>query len=262
MAVIRALIVDDEPLARERVRKLLESDAEIEVIGECLNGKEAVKVIRAKSPDLVFLDVQMPELDGFGVLRKLNGRRLPVVIFVTAYDQYALKAFEVHALDYLLKPFDRRRFQKALQRAKNQIQKEKSGEINERLVNLLEELKTATRVEEQKKHLDRLVIKASGRVFFLRTDEVDWIESAGNYLRLHVGKEAHLLRDTMNALAAKLNPEKFVRIHRSRMVNIDRTREIQTWFNGEYRLILQDGTKLNSSRGYRDQIYGLLGKKR
>ncbi|MCG8607099.1 LytTR family DNA-binding domain-containing protein [bacterium] len=260
MAAIRTLIVDDEPLARERVRKLLESDTEVEIIGECLNGKEAVKAIRAEHPDLVFLDVQMPELDGFGVLRKLSDVSLPSIIFVTAYDQYALKAFEVHALDYLLKPFDRRRFQKALQRAKNQIQMEKSSKISERLVDLLEELKAGANVPNRQKHLDRLVIKASGRVFFLRTDEIDWIESAGNYLRLHVGKEAHLLRDTMNALAARLDPQKFVRIHRSTMVNIDRTREIQTWFNGEYRLILEDGTKLNSSRGYRDQIYALLGK--
>lgn len=179
---------------------------------------------------------------------------------MTAYDQYALKAFEVHALDYLLKPFDRRRFQKALDRAKSQIQKEKSGEINERLLGLLEDLKAGAQPEEKQSYLDRLVIKSSGRVTFLRTEEIHWIEAAGNYLRLHVGNESHLLRDTMNSLAAKLDPAKFVRIHRSTLVCIDRIKEIETWFNGEYVLILESGAKLHSSRGYRDKIYELLGK--
>ncbi len=260
MAAIRTLIVDDEPLARERIRKLVESDPDIEVVGECKNGRQAVSTIKSQTPDLVFLDVQMPELDGFGVLRRLNSSRVPCVIFVTAYDQYALKAFEVHALDYLLKPFDRRRFQKALDRAKSQIQKEKSGEINERLLGLLEDLKAGAQPEEKQNYLDRLVIKSSGRVTFLRTEEIHWIEAAGNYLCLHVGNESHLLRDTMNSLAAKLDPAKFVRIHRSTLVCIDRIKEIETWFNGEYVLILENGAKLHSSRGYRDKIYKLLGK--
>ena len=256
--MIRALIVDDEPLARERIRKLVEADEQVEITGECANGKEAVAAIQRSCPDLLFLDVQMPELDGFGVLEAVGAARLPFVIFVTAYDEYALKAFEVHALDYLLKPFDRRRFQKALERAKSQIQKEKSGEVSERLLSLLEDLQAGSRNLEKKNHLQRLVIKSSGRVFFLRTEEIDWIEAAGNYLRLHVGQESHLMRDTMNSMESKLDPEKFLRIHRSTMVNFDRIKEIQSWFNGEYVLILRNGQQITSSRGYREKISQLL----
>src|SRR5262249_41835978 len=193
MEKIRTLIVDDEPLARERIADLLDGDAEFEIVGECGDGLAAVAAIEAHKPDLLFLDVQMPELDGFGVLEAIE--ETPVIIFVTAYDQYALRAFEVHALDYLLKPFDRERFDKALQRAKRQIARERAGAVNQELVALLADLKS------RPKPLERLVIKHGGRAFFLRMAQIDHIAPAAHYLNLHVGKESHLLRETINGLA-------------------------------------------------------------
>jgi two-component system LytT family response regulator len=254
MTKIRALIVDDESLARERIRTLLEGDAGIDIIGESADGRAALAAIKTEAPDLLFLDVQIPLLNGFEVLEALatEEARLPVVVFVTAYDQYALHAFEVHALDYLLKPFDRERFRKALQRAKAQIEHERKGELGERLLALLADLKP------EPKHLERLVIKDAGRVFFLRAGEIDWIESAGNYVRLHTGREAHLLRETMNTLETKLNPASFLRIHRSTIVNVERIKELQPLFRGEYVVILQDRTQLASGRAYRDKLQELL----
>ncbi|MCI0695278.1 LytTR family DNA-binding domain-containing protein [candidate division KSB1 bacterium] len=251
---IRTLIVDDEPLARERIRTLLADELDLEIIGECANGHEAVGAIQRDKPDLLFLDVQMPELDGFGVLQRLGAEKLPAVIFVTAYDQYALRAFEVHALDYLLKPFDRERFQKALQRARLQIQQAKDGDLNQRLLALLENL------QPERKWLERLVVKSGGRVFFLKAEEIDWIEAAGNYVRLHAGRESHLLRETIKNLETQLDPKKFLRLNRSTIVRIDRIKELQPWFNGEYAIILQDGSRLTSSRGYREKLDALLGK--
>ena len=255
---IKTIIADDEPLAREKIRNLLEQDPDIELIGECADGIETVTAIRNQQPDLVFLDVQMPELDGFGVLKALRDSNLPTFIFVTAYDQYALRAFEVHALDYLLKPFDRERFQKALQRAKEHIRKEKAGEVNEKLLTLLEDLKSEKSNNHERKYLDRLVIKAGGRVTFLKTEEIDWIEAAGNYIRLYIGKDSHLLRDTMNNIQTKLDPEKFLRIHRSTILKIDRIKELQPWYHGEYVVTLENGKQLTSSRSYRHQLGKLL----
>ncbi len=255
---IKTIIADDEPLAREKIRNLLEEDPDIELIGECADGIETVTAIRNQQPDLVFLDVQMPELDGFGVLKALRHSNMPTLIFVTAYDQYALRAFEVHALDYLLKPFDRERFQKALQRAKEHIRKEKSGEVNEKLLTLLEDLKSEKSNNHERKYLDRLVIKAGGRVTFLKTEEIDWIEAAGNYIRLYIGKDSHLLRETMNNIQTKLDPEKFLRIHRSTILKIDRIKELQPWYHGEYFVTLENGKQLTSSRSYRHQLSKLL----
>jgi two-component system LytT family response regulator len=254
MEKIRALIVDDEPLARERILDLLAADTEVGVVGECGDGLSAVAAIEHHKPDLLFLDVQMPELDGFGVLEAIDETKAPVIVFVTAYDQYALRAFEVHALDYLLKPFDRERFDKAMQRAKHQIARERAGAVNQELVALLADLKA------RPKPLERLVIKSAGRVFFLRAEEIDWIEAAANYVKLHVGKESHLLRETINGLAAKLDPDKFLRIHRSTIINLERVKELQPWFHGDYVVILKDGTQLTSSRNYREQLNKLLGK--
>jgi two-component system, LytTR family, response regulator len=251
---IRTLIVDDEPLARERVRALLAEETDVEVVGECRDGQEAVEAIRREAPDLVFLDVQIPELDGFGVIERIGVDKIPVIVFVTAYDQYALQAFEVHAVDYLLKPFDQDRFQKALARARQSVQLRRGGDVNERLVALLEDLKTP------QGHLERLVVKSSGRLFFLRAEEIDWIESSGNYVSLHVGPESHLLRETMNGIETKLDPARFIRIHRTAIVNIDRIRELQPLFHGEYDVVLRTGTTLTLSRGYRDRLQGLLGK--
>lgn len=250
---IRALIVDDEPLARQRVRTLLEADPEIELIGECGDGARAVAALEEHKPDLLFLDVQMPLLDGFGVLEALREGWMPVVVFITAHDRYALKAFEVHALDYLLKPFDRARFRTALERAKAQVRRNQSGEVSQKLFALLQDVKEARRPQE------RLVVKSAGRVYFVRIEDIDWIEAAGNYARLHVGKETHLLRESMSGLEARLDGQRFLRIHRSTIVNVERIRELQPSFHGDYVVTLHDGTELTLSRGYRDKLHELLG---
>jgi two-component system LytT family response regulator len=248
----RVLIVDDEPLARERLRQLLEDQPDIEILGECADGREAVATIKRESPDLVFLDVHMPELDGFGVVEAIRGERMPAIIFVTAHDRFALQAFEVHAVDYLLKPFDRERFQTALSRALDQMKHRQTGDLNQRLTALLAEVKP--------KHLERLAVKSSGRVIFLKTEEIDWIEAADNYVSLHVGAETHLHRETMSALAEELSPKKFLRISRSTIVNVERIKELQPLFHGEYVVILRNGTKLTLSRNYREALNQLLGK--
>jgi len=252
----RVLVVDDEPLARERVRKLLEGEAEVECIGECPDGASAVQTIRRESPDIVFLDVQMPELDGFGVLAQLGGDKMPAVVFVTAHDQFALKAFEVHAVDYLLKPFDKERFKSALRRAMDQVHRHQAGELSQRLTALLADV----RPEQKPKHLDRIAVKSSGRVVFVKTDDIDWVEAADNYVSLHVGAENHLHRETMASLEAQLSPEKFMRISRSTIVNVDRIKELQPLFHGEYAVILRNGAKLTLSRSYREKLDQLMGR--
>jgi two-component system LytT family response regulator len=252
MAKIRTLIVDDEPLARRGIRAQLDEEADIEIVSECRNGLEAVAAIEEQSPDLVFLDVQMPELDGFGVLEAVGVDRMPVVIFVTAYDQYALRAFDVHALDYLLKPVDAERFASALQRARKQIEHHNVQDLNQRLQTFLDDVQT------KQKFTERLVIKSGGRIFFLKVEEIDWIEAADNYVRLHVGGDSHLLRETMNHLEKRLDPDHFLRVHRSRIINIRRIKELQPLFRGEYDIMLQDGTRLESGRGYRDKLQKLF----
>jgi two-component system LytT family response regulator len=251
---IRTLIVDDEPLGRERIRTLLADDPEIEVTGECPDGRRAIATIERFRPDLVFLDVQMPEVDGFAVLDAIAGERMPVIIFVTAYDRYAVQAFEVHALDYLLKSFDRERFQAALQRAKEEIRRSREGLLNERLAGLLEDLQT------KQKRLTRLVVKSAGRIVFLRVEEIDWVEAADNYVRVHAGRESHLIRETLQSLESCLNPEKFLRIHRSTLVNLDRIRELRPIFHGDYVVKLNDGTELTLSRNYREKLLEPLGQ--
>jgi len=250
---IRAVIVDDEPLARRRIRRLLAHDAEVDVIGDCGNGEQAIEIIQNLKPNLLLLDVQMPEIDGFGVLESIEPSQMPLVIFVTAYDQYALRAFEVSAVDYLVKPFDRARFEKALKRAKSRLAVEHPGDFGEKTLALLEELKAKSN------HVERLVIKAGGRAFFLKTEEIDWIEAEGKYVRLHVGKESYLLREAIGSMEAQLDPKRFPRIHRSSIVNIDRVRELQPWFHNEYRVVLNDGTELMLSRSCRKKLSELLG---
>ncbi|HVG18598.1 MAG TPA: LytTR family DNA-binding domain-containing protein [Blastocatellia bacterium] len=248
---IRALIVDDEPLAREIVREMLRRDPEMEVVAEAANGLEALAAIEEHAPDIVFLDVQMPEMDGFGVLEAVSRDRLPAVIFVTAYDQYAVRAFEVHAFDYILKPFDWERFEDALGRAKAQIRRDDG--LGQKLDALLQEMK------RRPGHVERLIIKTNGRVIFLRTEEIDWIEAEGNYVRLHVGKDSFLQRETISGLEARLDGREFPRIHRSTIVNIDRVQELRPWFQGDYCVILRDGTQLPLSRNYWEKLKQLLG---
>jgi two-component system LytT family response regulator len=254
MKKIRTLVVDDEPLARERLTGLLSAEPDIEIVGQCRDGEEAARAIVAQTPDLAFLDVQMPAMSGFDVIEAVGSERMPLVIFVTAYDQHALKAFQVRALDYLLKPFDRERFQESLQRARTQIQRDETGDLGRRLLALVKDLR-----RDQPK-TDRIVVKSGGRLFFLRTDEIDWIEAAGNYVRLHVGNSSHLLRETMNAIEGRLDAEKFFRIHRSRIVNMERIQEMQPWLNGEYAVVLQNGTRLTLSRGYREKLQERLAR--
>jgi two-component system LytT family response regulator len=249
---IRTLIVDDEPLARQRLRGLLEPDGDLEIVGECGDGKQAVSAVRQLRPDLMFLDVQMPVLDGFAVLEALPAALVPVVIFVTAHDRYALKAFEVHALDYLLKPYDRARFSAALDRAKAQVRREQTPGLDQRLLELLCTLR------ERRPAQERLVVKSAGRVCFVRIEDIDWIEAAGNYVRLHVGKEDHLLRESMSGIEARLDA-RFARIHRSTIVNIERIRELQPAFHGDYAVILNDSTELALSRGFREKLEESLG---
>ena len=249
---IRTMIVDDEPLARRRVRSLLEGDGDIELVGEYGNGRAAAAAIRDDRPDLVFLDIQMPELDGFGVLREVGVDDMPRVIFVTAYDEYAVKAFDVHALDYLLKPVDRDRFASALDRAKAEIRGEQRGALGDRLDALLAEL------GGRKREPQRLAIKKAGRIFLVRPEDVDWLEAEGNHVRLHIGKESHLIRDTLGRIEQRLPVGAFMRIHRSTVVNISRVREIQPWFQGDYVLLLADGTRVTSGRSYRDRVRSLF----
>ena len=255
MTKIRTLVVDDEPMGRERVLSLLQQEEDVEVIGECSDGRQAIAAIQQHAPDLVFLDVQMPGSTGFGVIDAVGAGRMPEVIFVTAYDEYALKAFEYHALDYLLKPFNRDRFQETLKHARASLEQRRAGDLGRRLLALVNDIKP-----EAPARLERLIVKSGGRVFFLRTDEIDWIEAAGNYVRLHLGDESHLFRETMNRMEARLDARRFVRIHRSRIVNTERIKELQPWFNGEYVVVLRNGTRLTLSRGYRDRLQDQLGR--
>jgi two-component system LytT family response regulator len=248
------MVVDDEPMARERLVDLLGQEKDIELIGECADGAQAVSAIQQQQPDLVFLDVQMPACDGFRVIENVGPDRMPAVVFVTAYDEYALKAFEVHAIDYLLKPFGRDRFQQSLQHARAHVERRRAGDLGRRLMALVHDVKP------EPPRMDRLIVKSGGRVFFLRTDDIDWVEAAGNYVRLHLATESHLFRETMNNMEARLDGQRFVRIHRSRIVNSDRIKELQPWFNGEYVVVLSNGTRLTLSRGYRERLQDRIGK--
>jgi two-component system LytT family response regulator len=249
---IRALIVDDEPLAREGIRMRLKQEPDVELIGACKNGREAVAAILRDAPDLVFLDIQMPRLDGFGVIEAVGVRQMPHVIFVTAYDEHALRAFEVNALDYLLKPIDGGRFSESLERVRSRIHGENLEAVGERLKKMMASLGV------ERSHLERLSIKSAGRITFIGVDEIDWIEAADNYVEVHSGRESHLLHATMNSLESRLDPNKFLRIHRSIIVNISRIKELHPMFHGGYRVILKDGAQLTSGRRYRENLQKLL----
>jgi two-component system LytT family response regulator len=246
MSRLRVLIVDDEPPARRRLRALLDADPEVTVVGECGDGAAAVAELGRGECDLVFLDVQMPGLDGLEVVRAVGPERMPAVVFVTAHADHALPAFDARAVDYLLKPFDRERFEQALGRAKELVRGRR--------------LLAAAGPAPVQPPAARLLLRAQGRLYFLRADEIDWVEAAGNYLRLHAGGKAHLLRATLAGLEARLDPARFVRIHRSALVNLDRVAEMQPLFHGDYEVLLRDGTRLTLSRAYRANLAARLGE--
>jgi two-component system, LytTR family, response regulator len=253
MSRIRALIVDDEPFARDRVRRLLAGDADIEVVGECADGFEAVVAIQSTQPDLLFLDVKMPGKDGFEVLEEV-ATPAPVVIFLTAYDQFALRAFEACALDYLLKPFDEERFEKALSRAKAALAAESPGELG------IDQDSPATIVPPASGPLRRLVVRVNGRLLFIKVDDVSRFEASGNYVALRVGTRTYSIRDTLANLEAQLDPSRFVRVHRSAIINFERIRELHPLFYGQYRIVFDDESELTMSRRYRANLERLLGR--
>ncbi len=243
---MHTLIIDDEPLARERIRTLLQSEPDIDILAECADGPAALAAIRKHSPDLIFLDVQMPGMGGFEVLQALGKERLPLVIFVTAYDQHALKAFEIHALDYLLKPFKPARFKQTVQRARDALANQQAGVATKNLLELLGGAKPA------RERLSRLAVRIGERVLFVKVEQIDYIESAGNYVVVHAGKENHVVRDTLTALEEKLDPKQFLRISRSTLVNLDQVKELQPLFKGEHAVVLHHGKQLTMTRGIRE----------
>jgi two-component system LytT family response regulator len=258
MKMIKAIIVDDEPIARRNLEALLKDDPDIEVVGLCSTGADAVKLIRKNPPDLLFLDIQMPETDGFAVLKKINASCIPAIVFVTAYDQYALKAFETHALDYLLKPFSDERFAVTLDRAKSQIRQRAAAELSRKLRALLSEHAAQQQPAAGETFVERFLVKQGNRVFFVKAEEIVWIEATDYCVSLHAGTKVHILRETMSDLENKLDPAKFLRIHRSAIVNLQRIKEVQTKSGGEYVVVMKDGTQLKLSRGRRDQLETLL----
>jgi two-component system, LytTR family, response regulator len=249
---IRVLLSDDESLARERLRSLLEEESDLEIVAECGDGKSAISTIKREKPDLVFLDIQMPETDGFGVVSTLRDE-MPLTIFVTAYDRYAMKAFEVHALDYLLKPVVKERLSEALEHARKQLQHPSEAMFQRRVLNLLGELDSRQNTPQ------RIVIKADGEIVCLRPNEIDWAESAGNYVCLHVGATTHILRETITSLESRLGERQFLRVHRSTLVNVDRIKTLRPSLYGDYAILLRDGTKLTLSRGFRETVLKRLG---
>ncbi len=252
---VRAMIVDDEPLARLRLRNLVTDAPGVDIVAECANGREAIRQFEASLPDLLFLDVQMPELDGFEVLEAVGVGRVPAVVFVTAYERFALRAFEAHALDYLLKPFDDERFAIALERALRRIRERQGSDLDVRLRALLEEVRGGGGG-----YLERLAVPSGHRNVFVRTDDIDWIEADRNYIRLHLGGNTHLLRENLGRIESALDPKKFCRIHRSTIVNIERIRAVEPLFRGAYQVQLIDGTRLASGRSYRRALHRLMGR--
>jgi two-component system, LytTR family, response regulator len=251
---IRVLLSDDETLARGRLRGLLEAEADLEIVAECGDGKSAIAAIERESPDLVFLDVQMPEVDGFGVVEALQKQgTLPLTIFVTAYDRYAMRAFEVHALDYLLKPVDKDRLNEALGHARKQLAHPSETMFQKRVLDMLGEL------DNRQQSPERIVVKADGEIVCLKPQEIDWAEAAGNYVCLHVGNVTHILRETISALESRLGARQFLRVHRSTLVNMDRIKTLKPSLYGDYSIVLRDGTKLTLSRGFRETVLRRLG---
>jgi two-component system LytT family response regulator len=264
---VTVLVADDEPLARRRILRLLRAEPGVEVVAECKGGRSAVEQIRARNPDLVFLDIQMPDLDGFGVIAEVGPERMPSVVFVTAFDQYALRAFEVHALDYLLKPFEAERFHDALVRARANLspRHEAAYPGEDRLRRLLAEVlgpgqgrESEVPARTSSQFFERVAVKTDGATRILQIADVDWFETDGNYVRVHVGKSTYLIRSTANRLQEELDPRRFARIHRRFLVNIDRVVGLEPWFGGDAIVLLRDGSKLRLSRNYREGFLAMM----
>ena len=256
--VIRTIIADDEHLARKKLRVLLDSEPGMQVVAECQDGQQAVSAIQTHRPDLLLIDIRMPDIDGFQVLKQIAPDEMPVVVFTTAYDQFAIRAFEAHALDYLLKPFDRERLHHAVERARAELLKVHDRDLTGRILDLL--AKNMEPKIESKQIDDRMVIRAGGKVVFLDVKEIDWIEAAANYVKLNVGKDSYLLREGIGSISERLDPDRFVRIHRSVIVNVRKIKELQPCESGEYIAVLRNGKELSCSRGYRTQLQRLIGR--
>ena len=256
--VIRTIIADDEHLARKKLRVLLDSEPGMQVVAECQDGQQAVSAIKTHRPDLLLIDIRMPDIDGFQVLKQIAPDEMPVVVFTTAYDQFAIRAFEAHALDYLLKPFDRERLHHAVERARAELLKVHDRDLTGRILDLL--AKNMEPKIESKQIDDRMVIRAGGKVVFLDVKEIDWIEAAANYVKLNVGKDSYLLREGIGSISERLDPDRFVRIHRSVIVNVRKIKELQPCESGEYIAVLRNGKELSCSRGYRTQLQRLIGR--
>ncbi len=250
---IRVLIVDDEPLARRGIRQLLETETDFEITGEAANGREAISSIETYAPDLVFLDVQMPLLDGFSFVEKIGAQNLPEIVFVTAYDEHAIRAFEAGAIDYVLKPINAKRFQKTLERVRRRVFSGENKLLENKLAGLLSNLKLSKDI-----YLERVAVKENDRIRFLEVKKIDWISSQGNYIEIHSGGEKFLVRETMDGIERKLNPQEFLRIRRSTIVRIEQIKELYPLFGGEFEVVLKGGIKLSSSRRYRKNLDGLL----
>ena len=266
---IRVILVDDEPLANRGMRARLDAFPEIEVIGECQNGRDAVKVIKAETPDLVFLDIQMPGLDGFGVVRALLGAPAPLIVFVTAYDKYAIDAFEANALDYLVKPVEEERLKDAIHKAREAIRSRTATNRETKLVELLAQLSEEDRDRikeliddpdwtEKERYTERLSFKDGSKVVILNADEIEWIDAAGDYMCIHAGGKTHIIRETMKTLQQRLDPSRFQRVHRSAIVNVEKVKELHPHSNGEYFLVLENGSELKLSRSYKDVVARFL----
>jgi two-component system LytT family response regulator len=266
---VHVLLADDEPIARRRLLRFLRAEPGVELVAECAGGEAALAALQEKRVDVAILDVQMPDKDGLRVVAEFGAERMPAVIFVTAYDEYAVRAFEVQALDYLLKPVTAERFHAAFQRARTHLDRTIASQRGERLTALLTELVSndgdlatapghLSLPAPPQRHAERLTVKTDGRVYFVKSDAVDWVAAEGNYVRVHAGNTSHLIRETISAVEAQLDPAQFCRIHRSTIVNLDRIREMQAWFAGDYMVILKDGAKLKLSRTYRDRLQARL----
>jgi two-component system LytT family response regulator len=251
---LTALVVDDEPIARRAIVRLLDADTQIEVLGECGDGASAVEAIRNQSPDLVFLDIQMPAMTGLDVIAAIGAQRMPTTIFVTAYEQYAVRAFEANAVDYLVKPFSRERFATTLQRAKSRLSA--AGDAQARILQALESLR------QRDDYLERIAVRVDEHVIFVAVDDIVWIKANRNTVQIHLADRIHELRETMAALAARLDPRRFARVHRSAIVNVRRVRTIHPWFNGHHVVTMDNGQQLRMSRYQHEAFLRLVGSRR